>query len=160
TPTFTPNLLTSGNTAVLGLTTSPSTSAGSYSITVIALGSSVTHSSTITLVVNTVSGTPAVTFSPTSLAFSDQIKFTTGPSQLVNFINTGTAPLQILSIVGDNNFVVLNPCINTLPPGTRCTFSVAFDPSTVGPIDGKAQLFFVGPTSPAVLPLHGVGLAP
>jgi hypothetical protein len=129
-------------------------------VTVIASGSSSTPTATVTLVVNTASGTPAVTFSPASLSFSDQTQFTTGPSQLVNYVNTGTAPLQVLSIVGDNNFAVLNPCVNTLPPGTRCTFSVAFDPSTTGPIDGKAQLFFVGPTSPAVLPLHGRGLAP
>ena len=157
---FTPNSLASGSTAVLGLATSPSTPPGNYSITVTAAGAFSTHSSIVTLVVNTTTGSPAATFSPASLSFSDQTQFTTGPSQLVNFINTGTAPLQVLSIVGDNNFAVLNPCINTLPPGTRCTFSVAFDPSTTGPMDGKAQLFFVGPTSPAVLPLHGVGLAP
>lgn len=66
----------------------------------------------------------------------------------------------MLSIVGDNNFAVVNPCVNTWPPGTRCTFSVVFDPSQVGAIAGKVQLFFAGPTSPAVLTMHGTGLAP
>ncbi len=161
TASFSPNVLTSGNASTLTLTASPSTAAGSYGIAVLASGSAnVTHTTSATLVVNTNSGTPAVAFSPASLAFSDQTQYTTGPSQLVTYTNTGTAPLQVWAIVGDNNFVVQNPCINTLPPGTSCTFSVASDPSITGPMTGTAGLYFVGTGSPAVLPLRGNGLAP
>ena len=101
-----------------------------------------------------------MSFSPPSLGFSNQTQYTTGPSQLVTYTNTGTAPLQVLAIVGDSNFVVQSPCINTLPPGTSCTFSVASDPSITGPMTGTASLYFVGTGSPAVLPLRGYGVAP
>jgi pimeloyl-ACP methyl ester carboxylesterase len=157
---FTPNILTSGQSAILGISTSSTTPAGSYTLTILASGSSTTHTANVQLVVNGTIGAPAVTFSPTSLSFPDQTLFTNSTSQLVNFINTGTAPLQVLSIVGDNNFAVVNPCINTLPPGTRCTFSVLFDPSKTGPLDGQVQLLFVGPASPAILTVRGTGLAP
>jgi pimeloyl-ACP methyl ester carboxylesterase len=157
---FTPNLITSGSTAIVGLTTSAPTPVGTYSITIAAIGSSTTHTATVTLVVTNNTGTPGVSFSPPSLAFSNQTQYTTGPSQLVTYTNTGTAPLQVLAIVGDSNFVVQSPCINTLPPGTSCTFSVASDPSITGPMTGTASLYFVGTGSPAVLPLRGYGVAP
>ncbi len=157
---FTPNLITSGSTAIVGLTTSSSTPVGTYSITIAAVGSSTTHTATVSLSVTNHTGTPAVSFSPSSLAFSNQTLYTTGPSQLVTYTNTGTAPLQVLAIVGDSNFVVQNPCINTLPAGTSCTFSVASDPSITGPMTGTASLYFASTGSPAVLPLRGYGVAP
>ncbi len=157
---FTPNLIMSGSTAIVGLTTSASTPVGTYSITIAAIGSSTTHTATVTLVVTNNTGTPGVSFSPPSLGFSNQTQYTTGPSQLVTYTNSGTAPLQVLAIVGDSNFVVQSPCINTLPPGTSCTFSVASDPSITGPMTGTASLYFVGTASPAVLPLYGYGVAP
>jgi hypothetical protein len=157
---FTPNVITSGSTAIIGLTTSSSTPVGTYSITIAAIGSSTTHAATVALIVTNNTGTPGVSFSPPSLGFSNQTQYTTGPSQLVTYTNTGTAPLQVLAIVGDSNFVVQSPCINTLPAGTSCSFSVASDPSVTGPMTGTASLYFAGNGSPAVLPLRGYGVAP
>ncbi len=160
TASFTPNLITSGGTAIVGLATSSATPVGTYSITIVAVGSSSTHTVTVALVVTNNTGTPAVSFSPSSLGFSNQILYTTGPSQLVTYTNSGTAPLQVLTIVGDSNFVVQSPCINTIPVGASCSFSVASDPSVTGPMTGTASLYFVGTGSPAVLPLRGYGVAP
>ena len=160
TPILTPSLITSGGNAIIGLTTSSATPPGTYSVTVAAVGSSTTHTATVTLVVTNNTGAPAVTFSPSILAFGNQTLYTASPPQLVTYTNTGTAPLKVLYIAGDSNFVVQNPCVNTIYPGTSCTFSVVSDPSATGPITGAVTLAFIGSGSPALLPLIGYGIPP
>ena len=114
----------------------------------------------LSLVVNSASGSPAVSFSPASPAFGNQTLYTNSQTQLVTFRNVGSGPLQVLSIVGDNNFFVPSPAILTLSAGASSTFSVGFDPSVTGAVQGKVSLYYAGAGSPAILPLSGYGVAP
>ena len=158
TVSFSPTSVTSGSTSALTINTSSSTPSATYTVAVTAAGNSATHSTNITLAESSSAGNPSVTFSPSTLAFGSQTLYTNSPSQLVTYRNVGSAPLQVLSIVGDNNFLVPSPAIMTLPAGTSSTFSVVFDPSVTGQVQGKVSLYYVGVGSPAILNLSGYGV--
>jgi hypothetical protein len=82
--------------------------------------------------------TPVATLSGTSISFGNQTVFTTSGSQMVTLTNTGSATLNISGIAtsgpNSSDFAATNTC-GTLPasftPGSGCSFSVPFTPSTV-----------------------------
>src|SRR5579859_2944122 len=164
TAVFTPNLLTSGNSGVFAVTTSSSTPPGTYTLTVLASGSSPSHSAQVSLVVSLASGAPVVSLAPTSLGFSDQTAGTVSQSQAVTIVNTGTAPLIVnqISLAAGSDYVVSGITsfpLSPLPPNTQVQFQVAFLPSTIGTRNGQVLIWDNAPNSPQVVPLSGNGLA-
>jgi len=81
-------------------------------------------------------GTPAVTFSPTSLTFGTQLRGTTSPSQNLTLTNTGTTSLTISGIRASAYYSETNNCPASLAAGASCTISVAFSPAANGTVTG------------------------
>jgi lysophospholipase L1-like esterase len=113
------------------------------------------------------SGTqPAVTLTPTSLAFGSQTVGTTSASQSSTLRNSGTAPLAIGTIVvgGANpaDFALSTTCPlapSLLAAGASCTISVSFAPSALGGRSASISVADDAPASPHVLGLGGTGIA-
>jgi hypothetical protein len=105
--------------------------------------------------------TPAVAFSPASLAFGNQIVNTTSAPLNVILSNTGSAVLNIVSITASGDFAQTNSCGTSLANGTSCTISVTFTPTAGGPRAGTIIVTDNAPGSPQTVPLTGTGvLAP
>jgi hypothetical protein len=113
------------------------------------------------------SPTPAVTLSPTSLAFGSQAVGTTGAAQASTLTNSGTGPLTITSITvaGTNatDFVRTTTCPlspSTLAAGANCSISATFSPTATGARAASIQISDNASGSPHSLPLSGTGTAP
>jgi hypothetical protein len=102
--------------------------------------------------------TPAVAFSPASLAFPNQIVNTTSAPLNVTLSNTGSAVLSIVSITTSGNFAQTNTCGTSLANGTSCTISVTFTPTAGGPRAGTIIVTDNAAGSPQTVPLTGSGL--
>lgn len=103
---------------------------------------------------------PAVTITPTSLTFGSQAVGTTSTPQSVTITNNGTANVLInsegISGTGALDFGVAEDCAGlTLTPGTSCTDSVIFQPTTTGTL--SATLTVTAANSPQTVSLTGTG---
>jgi hypothetical protein len=100
---------------------------------------------------------PAVTFSPTSLTFPNQVVFTTSPAQQVTLTNSGAGVLKINHISLTGPFRQTNNCPSSISPGANCTISVKFHPTTKGIFHGTVSVTDNAPGSPQKVPLTGTG---
>ncbi len=100
---------------------------------------------------------PAVSFSPASLTFANQVVYTKSKAQKVTLTNTGLGILTISSIASTGQFSQTNTCAATLNPKAKCTISVAFAPTTIGPLTGSVSVTDNAPGSPQAVPLNGTG---
>jgi hypothetical protein len=98
----------------------------------------------------------AVSLEPGLLVFGDQLVGTTSTPLSVILTNSGTAPLELLSIEASSNFSQTNDCTGPLAPGAGCTISVRFAPLVVGdPIAGALTVSSNAPGSPHTVELSG-----
>ena len=108
-------------------------------------------------------GTPAVSLSPTSLAFGSQHVGTTSTAQTVTLSNTGNAALSItsLAVKGTNgsNFAQTNTCGSSVAAGAHCTISVTFTPSASGSRTASVSITDNASGSPQTVSLSGTGTA-
>lgn len=72
---------------------------------------------------------PAITFSPSSLTFGNQIVGTTSAAQPLTLTNNGTAALTITKVAIAGSFTETDDCVTTLDPGKSCTLNVTFAPT-------------------------------
>jgi hypothetical protein len=100
---------------------------------------------------------PAVTLSPTSLTFSNQVVFTTSPVQPVTLTNSGTGVLKIKHISVTSPFSQTNNCPSSLGPGADCTISVKFRPANKGVFHGAVSVADNASGNPQKVPLTGTG---
>lgn len=100
---------------------------------------------------------PAVAFSPASLTFPNQVVYTKSKAQKVMLTNTGLGILTISSIAATSQFSQTNTCAATLSPKAKCTISVAFAPTTIGPLTGSVSVSDNAPGNPQTVPLNGTG---
>ena len=111
---------------------------------------------------------PSVSFGAASLNFGQQVISMQNDAQLpVEVINTGSAPLSILSIgitgPNSNDFAAVNtvPCLaSPISPGSFCDFEMQFAPNVVGPEGAFLSFTDNAPGSPQVLALLGFGAGP
>jgi hypothetical protein len=103
---------------------------------------------------------PALTLTPSSLAFGPQAVGTTSAVQKVRLSNVGTKPLEVTSILPSGDFAQTNDCPASLSPAGFCTLSVTFAPSTTGTRTGVVTITDNAAGSPHKLPLTGVGGVP
>ena len=106
---------------------------------------------------------PAVTLSPSSLTFGPQDIGTTSAPQSVTVANTGTASLFINSaaVRGADplDFTEVDDGCSglTLAPGTSCSVSVNFSPTTTGTRSATLIVTDNAPDSPQTAPITGTG---
>ena len=68
----------------------------------------------------------AASFAPTSLAFGNQNVNTTSAAQSVTLTNSGTAALNITSIVASPPYAQTNTCGASVAAGANCSINVTF----------------------------------
>ncbi len=107
---------------------------------------------------------PAVTLTPTSLAFGSQKVGSTSAAQTTTLKNSGTAPLAIagLSVNGANaaDYSQSSNCPQgpvTLAAGASCTISVTFTPSATGSRTANVSIADNASGSPQTVALNGSG---
>ncbi|MDE3178757.1 MAG: choice-of-anchor D domain-containing protein, partial [Acidobacteriota bacterium] len=72
---------------------------------------------------------PAITYSPASLTFGNQLVGASSSPQTLTLTNSGTAPLTITAATVSGAFSQTNNCVTTLAPSASCTFNVTFSPT-------------------------------
>jgi archaellum component FlaF (FlaF/FlaG flagellin family) len=83
---------------------------------------------------------PAVSLSPTSLVFADQLVGSSSTAQTVTLTNTGNAAVTIsnIAITGANasDYAQSNNCGGSVAAGASCTINLTFSPTADGPLTG------------------------
>jgi subtilase family serine protease len=104
---------------------------------------------------------PIVTLTPTTIAFSPEVKGTASDAQVITVKNTGTATLTLTSIaLGGTNptsFQELSGCGTTLAANASCMVYVAFEPATSGALSGTVTFTDNATGSPQKVTLTGTG---
>lgn len=96
----------------------------------------------------------AASVSPSSLSFGNQTLGTISTVKAVTLSNTGTAALNINSILASGDYSQSNNCPASLSTGANCTINVTFFPSATGTRNGNLT---VNDTDPKFL--QGVSLS-
>ncbi len=115
---------------------------------------------TVSLTGTGVAAVPAVTLSPTSLAFVSQAVGSTSTPQTVTLTNSGSASLVISGITATGDFAETNNCPGILAATSSCTISVTFTPTTTGKRTGALSVADNAAGSPQTVNLSGTGAAP
>ncbi len=102
--------------------------------------------------------TPAIAFSPTSLAFGDQSVGVVSTARTVTISNPGSGTLQINAISASAGFQVTHNCGSALAAGASCTASVTFLPAVVGSASGTVTVISNAALSPQTVGLTGNGV--
>jgi Abnormal spindle-like microcephaly-assoc'd, ASPM-SPD-2-Hydin len=108
---------------------------------------------------------PAVTLTPTSLAFASTLVGSTTAAKVVTIKNSGTATLNLTSetITGTNatSFIKsATTCGTTLAAAASCTVLVEFKPATTGALKASLSIADNATGSPQAVALTGTGIAP
>ena len=99
------------------------------------------------------------TVSPSSFSFAATMVSMTSSAQAVTISNTGTATLNLSSIVTSGDFAQTNNCGASVAPGGQCTVSVTFTPTAGGTRSGTLTISDDSLSgSPQTVTLSGVGL--
>jgi Ca2+-binding RTX toxin-like protein len=103
---------------------------------------------------------PVAGVSVTSLAFGDQVVGTTSPDQTITVTNTGLSNLGVSGAtvggVDAAQFLLTNNCI-TVTPGSSCTVTVRFAPTSTG-VKSAAVSIAYATGSPSSIAVSGTGL--
>jgi hypothetical protein len=102
-------------------------------------------------------GTGALTLSTVPVIFSDQRIGTTSADTNLNLSNTGSVGMTVSGIVMFGDFSSSNDCPAMLGPGSSCTISIRFSPTTRGPLTGGMIVNALN--TPQTVLLSGRGLA-
>jgi len=112
--------------------------------------------------VATLSPTPVVTLSTSSLSFGNQNVGTTSTPRSLTLTNSGDGALNIGSISPTGDFSQINTCpvSGSLAAGSNCTISVTFAPGVEGTRNGALTITDDAIGSPQSVSLSGVGIGP
>ncbi len=107
-----------------------------------------------------VSATSAATLLPGSVSFSTITQGTTGIPHGVGVTNSGTANLNIFSVVlggaNPNDFILGNGCTGSIAINAGCTLSVTFSPLGAGQRTASVSISDDAPNSPQTVDLSGI----
>ena len=101
--------------------------------------------------------TPTVNFSSSNLTFGNQQINSTSAAQTVTLTNTGTATLNIISIVASGDYAQTNTCGASVAAAGSCTISVTFIPTATGTRTGAITVTDSASGSPQIVNLTGNG---
>ncbi len=106
-----------------------------------------------------VGATSAISITPGSLAFGNQVVNTNSAIQKVTVSNTGFVNLTVNSVAASGDYSETDTCTGaTLTPGQTCTVSVTFTPTLTGSVAGAITINDTAIGSPHVASLSGSGL--
>jgi len=151
-----PSTLAVNGTCTINVTFTP-TAAGSQPGTITVTDNATGSPQTVTL-----SGTgiaPNAIFAPTTLSFGNQNLSTASAAQSITLTNSGTATLNISSIVASAQYAQTNTCGASVAAGANCSISVTFTPTATGSQPGTITVSDNATGSPQTVALSGTGLA-
>ena len=102
----------------------------------------------------------SVSFAPTTLTFGNQNLNTASAAQSVTLTNSGTAALNITSIVASAPYAQTNTCGASVAAGANCSINVTFTPTAAGSQPGTITVTDDATGSPQTVTLSGTGIAP
>jgi hypothetical protein len=144
-----------GTSVSVNFTVPETIETGASSLVVVANGIA---STAVSVTVGSSSGT-TVTLTPTSLAFGKEAEGNTSTAKSVSLKNTGSATLDITSIVPSAEFAVSSTtCGSTLAVGKTCKVSVTFTPTGLGAQTGTLSFTDNATGSPQTVSLSGTGI--
>ena len=101
---------------------------------------------------------PAFETSVDGLGFGNQTVGTQSAALTVRITSTGRRPVNISAVQVSPQFVLAgNSCTGSIAPNASCDISVAFVPSSPGPIDGQLTISSDALDSRSVISLTGTG---
>lgn len=111
----------------------------------------------VVLLVGIANSGAAATVTPSSLSWGDQNLGTTSSSKAVTLTNSGTAALNINSVLASGDFAQTNDCPASLATNASCTINVTFAPSNTGSRSGWLTLNDTDPSFLQTVNLSGTG---
>lgn len=153
--------LNPGSSCTFTVTFAP-TSAGDFNLSALIYSNASARPLGVALTGKGVVLAPAVTLSPTSLDFGSVAYGVASPPKTVTLTNSGNATLSITGVVPPSNtdFAVSSDCAATLAAGASCTITVIFTPTVGGSGTGVISVATNADSSPDLIQLTGVGVAP
>ncbi len=103
------------------------------------------------------SNAPAVSLSPSNVAFGAVRLGTTSNTQTVSITNSGKATLNIASLTVDGDFSETDTCGYSIAAGASCNLVLRFTPAAVGTRTGRVTIIDDAPTSPQTITMSGAG---
>ncbi len=151
------------NSTGQGTLSTKSLPVGSDSLVAVYSGSTSFGASTSNTVKVTISSSPVVTLSPSSVTFPATQVGSTSEAQVITLTNSGTSSLVISSLVitGTNptSFIDFSNCGSSIAVGKSCNIIVGFVPTKVGALAAKLTLTDNAAGSPQTVTLTGSGVA-
>ncbi len=102
---------------------------------------------------------PAISITPSTLTFGNQVVGTSSVSQQVTVSNAGSSNITVNSVAASGGYGETDTCTGvTLGIGQSCTIKVGFVPVVAGASTGTLTISDTAPGSPQVVALTGAGL--
>jgi len=152
-----PASLTPGSSCQINVTFTPSTT-GLRTASLSVAGNAPNSPQTTAL--SGIGVLPAVSLSPTSLTFADQLVGAASASKPVTLTDTGAGALSIASIVASGAFSETNNCGPLVGQGFSCKINVVFKPTAQGTQTGSVSISDNAFGSPQMVALTGTGAFP
>lgn len=105
----------------------------------------------------TVAAGPTFTLNPSALSFAAQAVGSSSAAQNITLSNSGTAVLNIASIVANGDFARTTTCGATLAQAAYCTISVMFIPTSASVQISSLLITSNAASSPNMVSLSGTG---
>ncbi|MCL5006184.1 MAG: SBBP repeat-containing protein [Acidobacteria bacterium] len=102
----------------------------------------------------------AVSLSANSLDFGSVTIGTTSATQSVTLTNVAQSPLDISNIQAEGEYSESNTCGSVVNPGSGCTITITFSPTSTGTIVGSVMITDSATDSPQTIVLTGSGALP
>jgi hypothetical protein len=115
---------------------------------------------TVNLTGTGVTATLALVVSPATLTYQTQQKGVQSPGQNVWLINTGTAAINVATVVSGSTDYLAEGCASTtIQPNTACELSVFFTPTVTTTDNSTVKVTSNAAGSPQTITLNGTGAA-
>ena len=101
---------------------------------------------------------PGASLSSGQLVFGGQLVNTSSLAQTVIFTNTGTAAVNITSVVLTTNFTDTTNCSGSIATGASCSINVVFTPKTTGSLSGTVIITDSAGTQVVAVQGQGISL--
>jgi hypothetical protein len=117
------------------------------------------------MVLNVSATAPAITITPSSLVFPDEVVGGTSAVQTVVYQNNTTVKIGVSGVsfepTNTTDFVIESQgCTGGMGPGQNCSISIAFTPTAGGLRTAQLVINDDATGSPRIVPLSGIGVAP
>ncbi len=105
-------------------------------------------------------GVAQVTVSPGAIAFGNQGILLPSAPKIINVTNNDSTTLTGISIEISSDYTETDTCSISLPAKGKCTISIVFTPSVLGPSNGSVTITDSATNSPQSVSLSGAGIEP